>query len=108
MSKDAKDWHNTFNLALYCLAAQYTQQADYFYRYALLKGASSEFISEAIQYLNDFLTVLPNHIQATSIRQLLQSGLTKSYNFQPTPKKTTSPNNKLLINSFSHSASSFE
>ncbi|QKQ72357.1 AAA family ATPase [Nostoc sp. TCL240-02] len=85
--KDAKDWHNTFNLALYCLAAQYTQQADYFYRYALLKGASSEFISEAIQYLNDFLTVLPNHIQATSIRQLLQSGLTKSYNFQPTPQK---------------------
>lgn len=83
--KDAKDWHNTFNLALYCLAAQYTQKADYFYHYALLKGASSESISEAIQDLNDFLTVLPNHLQATFILKLLQSSLTKSCNFQPTP-----------------------
>ncbi|MFN6486674.1 MULTISPECIES: ATP-binding protein [unclassified Nostoc] len=82
--KDAQDWHNTFNLALYYLAAQYTQQADHLYRYALLKGASLESISEAIQHLNDFLTVLPNHVQATFIRQLLQSSLTKSNPQVPT------------------------
>ncbi|MFN6463636.1 MAG: hypothetical protein RMZ41_017725 [Nostoc sp. DedVER02] len=98
--KNAKDWRNTFNLALYCLAAQYTQQADhllaaqyteradYLYRYALSKGASSESIGEAIQNLNDFLTVLPGHLQATSMRHLLQSSLTKSCNFQPTLQKT--------------------
>jgi len=74
--KDANDWSNTFNLALYYLAAQYIQPAEQLYRYALSKGASSESIREAIQNLNDFLTVFPDHVQATSIRQLLQSSLT--------------------------------
>ncbi|MBE9106135.1 ATP-binding protein, partial [Nostoc cf. edaphicum LEGE 07299] len=83
--KNPKDWRNAFNLALYCLAAQYTQQAGHLYRYVLLKGASSESISEAIQDLNDFLTILPDHLQATFIRQLLQSSLTKSYKFSTYP-----------------------
>ncbi|MEA5601536.1 tetratricopeptide repeat protein [Nostoc sp. UHCC 0252] len=74
--KDAKDWSNTFNLALYYLAAQYIQPAERLYRYALSKGASSESIRETIQDLDDFLTVFPDHVQATSIRQLLQSSLT--------------------------------
>ncbi len=74
--KDAKDWSNTFNLALYYLAAQYIQPAERLYCYILSKGASSESIREAIQHLNDFLTVFPEHVQATSIRQLLRSSLT--------------------------------
>ncbi|WP_223265175.1 tetratricopeptide repeat protein [Nostoc sp. 'Peltigera membranacea cyanobiont' 210A] len=74
--KDAKDWSNTFNLALYYLAAQYNQPAEQLYRYALSQGTSSESIREAIQNLNDFLTVFPDHVQATSMRQLLQSSLT--------------------------------
>ncbi|MDZ8067891.1 MAG: ATP-binding protein [Nostoc sp. DedQUE08] len=86
--KDAKDWRNTFNLALYYLAAQYTQQANDLYRYALSKGASSESIGKAIQDLNDFLIVFPDHLQATSIRQLLLFCLTKSCNLQPTLQKT--------------------
>ncbi|MEH2442339.1 ATP-binding protein [Nostoc sp.] len=86
--KNAKDWRNAFNLALYYLAAKYTQQADHFYRYILSNGASSESISEAIQDLNDFLTVLPDHKEATSILHLLQFSLTKSCNFQPTLHKT--------------------
>ncbi|MHC0064486.1 tetratricopeptide repeat protein [Nostoc sp. UIC 10890] len=74
--KDAKDWSNTFNLALYYLAAQYIQPAERLYNYALSKGASSESIREAIQDLNDFLTIFSNHVQAISMRQLLQSSLT--------------------------------
>ncbi|WP_445637231.1 Tetratricopeptide repeat protein [Nostoc sp. DSM 114161] len=74
--KDPKDWRNAFNLALYYLAAQYNQPAEQLYRYVLSQGASSESIREAIQDLNDFLTVFPNHLQATSMRELLQSSLT--------------------------------
>ncbi|MDZ8067888.1 MAG: tetratricopeptide repeat protein [Nostoc sp. DedQUE08] len=74
--KDTKDWRNAFNLALYYLAANYTQPAERLYRYALSKDASSESIRGAIQDLNNFLTVFPNHPQATSMRQLLQSSLT--------------------------------
>ena len=74
--KDAKDWNNAFNLALYYLAAQYNQPAEQLYRYVLSQGASLERIHAAIQDLNDFLTIFPNHVQATSIRQLLQSSLT--------------------------------
>ncbi|MEH2176310.1 tetratricopeptide repeat protein [Nostoc sp.] len=73
--KDAEDWSNTFNLALYYLAAQYIQPAERLYRYALSKGASSESVRKTIQDLDDFLTVFPDHVQATSIRQLLQSSL---------------------------------
>ncbi|MEH1767310.1 tetratricopeptide repeat protein [Nostoc sp.] len=74
--KDAKNWRNAFNLALYYLASHYTQPAEQLYRYAISQNASSESIREAIQNLNDFLTVFPNHVQATSLRQLLQSSLT--------------------------------
>ncbi|MDZ7950200.1 tetratricopeptide repeat protein [Nostoc sp. DedQUE09] len=75
--KDPQNWRNTFNLALYYLAAQYTQPAEQLHRYALSKGASSESICEAIQTLNDFLTVFPDHVQGIFIRQLLQSSLTQ-------------------------------
>ncbi|WP_445630748.1 tetratricopeptide repeat protein [Nostoc sp. DSM 114167] len=74
--KDTKDWFNAFNLALYYLAANYTQPAERLYRYALSKGVSSESIGGAMQDLNNFLTVFPDHLQATSMRQLLQSSLT--------------------------------
>ncbi|MHC5775232.1 tetratricopeptide repeat protein [Nostoc sp.] len=74
--KDAKDSRNAFNLALYYLAAQYNQPAKQLYRYVLSQGASLEPIHEAIQNLNDFLSVFPDRVQATSMRQLLQSSLT--------------------------------
>ena len=74
--KDAKDWSNAFNLALYYLAAQYHQPAERLYLHVLSKGASLERTHAAIQDLNDFLTVFPDHMQATSMRQLLQSSLT--------------------------------
>ena len=74
--KDPQNWNNAFNLALYYLAAQYNQPAERFYHHVLSQGASIERIHTAIQDLNDFLTVFPNHLQATSLRQLLQSSLT--------------------------------
>ena len=78
--KDTKNWRNAFNLALYYLAAQYNQPAEQLYRHTLSQGASLDIriaIQIAIQDLNGFLTVLPNHVQATSMRQLLQSSLTE-------------------------------
>ncbi|MBW4673734.1 MAG: tetratricopeptide repeat protein [Desmonostoc geniculatum HA4340-LM1] len=78
--KDPQNWRNAFNLALYYLAAQYHQPAEQLYRRTLSQGASSDIriaIQIAIQDLNDFLTVFPNHLQATSMRQLLQSSLTE-------------------------------
>ena len=74
--KDPQNWSNAFNLALYYLAAQYTKPAEQLCRYVLSQGASSESIREAIQDLNDFLTVFPNYVQAISLRELLQSSLT--------------------------------
>ncbi|MDF5739944.1 MULTISPECIES: tetratricopeptide repeat protein [unclassified Nostoc] len=74
--KDAKDWSNAFNLALYYLAAQYHQPAERLYLHVLSQGASLERTHAAIQDLNDFLTVFPDHVQATSMRRLLQSSLT--------------------------------
>ncbi|MDF2387359.1 hypothetical protein JMG10_38270 [Nostoc ellipsosporum NOK] len=74
--KDPKNWRNSFNLALYYLAAQYHQPAEQLYRYILSQGASLERIRGAIQDLNDFLTVFPNHVQATTMQKLLQSYLT--------------------------------
>ncbi|MEH2084129.1 MAG: tetratricopeptide repeat protein [Nostoc sp.] len=74
--KDPQNWNNAFNLALYYLAAQYNQPAERSYRHVLSQGASSESIREAIQDLNNFLTVFPDHLQATSMRELLQSFLT--------------------------------
>ncbi|MEH2162756.1 MAG: tetratricopeptide repeat protein [Nostoc sp.] len=75
--KDSKNWRNSFNLALYYLAAQYNQPAEQLYRHTISQGASLERIRIAVQDLNDFLTVFPDHVQATSMRQLLQSSLTE-------------------------------
>ncbi|WP_392481179.1 tetratricopeptide repeat protein [Nostoc sp. C110] len=74
--KDAKNSRNAFNLAIYYLAAHYTQPAEQLYQRTLSQGASLERIRIAIHDLNNFLTIFPNHVQATSMRQLLQSSLT--------------------------------
>ncbi|WP_242040404.1 tetratricopeptide repeat protein [Anabaena subtropica] len=74
--QDAKNWCNTFNLAIYYLAAEYTNPAEELYRYGLSHGASLESKREAIQDLNEFLIIFPNHVQAQAMRQLLKSSLT--------------------------------
>ncbi|MEA5616676.1 tetratricopeptide repeat protein, partial [Cronbergia sp. UHCC 0137] len=73
--KEPKNWNNTFNLAIYNLAAQYHQPATTLYEYALVNGATSDNIHEAIRDLNDFLTIFPDHVEAQSMRLLLQSSV---------------------------------
>jgi tetratricopeptide (TPR) repeat protein len=68
---DPKNWGNTFNLALYSLAAGNIQQAQKLYQYALTRGASLELILVAHRDLKDFLTIFPNHVQAQEMRKLL-------------------------------------
>ncbi|MEH2050530.1 tetratricopeptide repeat protein [Nostoc sp.] len=74
--KDATNSRNAFNLAIYYLAANYTQPAEQLYQRTLSQGASLERIRIAIHDLNNFLTIFPNNLQTKSMRQLLQSSLT--------------------------------
>jgi Flp pilus assembly protein TadD len=67
-----QDWRNTFNLAIYHLAAEETETAESLYQDALSSGASAYRIHEAIGDLDDFLTVFPNHTQARAMRDSLQ------------------------------------
>jgi tetratricopeptide (TPR) repeat protein len=72
---DAKYWRNTFNLALYHLAAGEVEEAERLYRVALAGGASPYLVREAIRDLDDFLGLFPDHPQACAIRDLLQKHL---------------------------------
>ena len=69
--KGSNDWYNTFNLALYSLAAGKTAQAHKLYQY-LANYASSDIIQTAIRDLDDFLIIFPRHMQAIIMRQLLK------------------------------------
>ena len=69
--KGSDDWHNTFNLALYSLAAGKTAQSHKLYQY-LANYASSDIIKTAIRDLDDFLIIFPRHMQAIIMRQLLK------------------------------------
>ncbi|MBE9006604.1 tetratricopeptide repeat protein [Fortiea sp. LEGE XX443] len=74
--KDAYNWQNVFNLAIYYLADEYTKPAEELYHHALFHCPLVELKFEAIQDLNELLTIFPNHVQAQGMRQLLQSSLT--------------------------------
>ena len=71
--KDAKNWRNTFNLAVYYLAAGAIEQSKTLYREALSNDAPLGRIRVALRDLDDFLTVFPDNIQAKSMQRLLQS-----------------------------------
>jgi tetratricopeptide (TPR) repeat protein len=68
-----QQWRNTFNLALYNLAAGEAEEAERLYREALSGGASPYRISEALRDLEDFLCVLPDHSEVQAMRELLQA-----------------------------------
>lgn len=70
------DHQNTFNLAIYHLAADNLDQSKHFYRDALNRGASVERIREAIRDLEDFLRVFPGH----EVAQCFKQGLEKRVN----------------------------
>lgn len=73
--KDAKDWRNTFNLALYYLIGGNVELSQRLYQYALSNHAPLEGIRAAIRYLEDFSSIFPEYIEAQSMRKFLQSSL---------------------------------
>jgi tetratricopeptide (TPR) repeat protein len=71
-TKTPDDHRNTFNLALYYLAADKLEQSKHFYRDALNRAAPPVRIREAIRDLGDFLTVFPGHQAAQTFKQALE------------------------------------
>ena len=78
--KDPENWNNTFNLALYYLAAGEDEQAKSFYRDALRRAAPPSRIRAALQDLENFLTIFPDHRLARAAHQVLQKELQKRPN----------------------------
>jgi hypothetical protein len=75
LKKRQQDWQNTFNLAVCHLAAGQTAVArKLYYEGASAPGSSTQ---EAIDDLEDFLTVRPGDEQATAMRDFLQQLLDK-------------------------------
>ncbi|MDJ0533290.1 MAG: tetratricopeptide repeat protein [Xenococcaceae cyanobacterium MO_207.B15] len=72
--KNQKNWPNTFNLALYHLAAGEEERAEILYREAQLADEPKELIQIAIKDLNQFLILFPKHTKAKSIKELLKAG----------------------------------
>ncbi len=75
--KDPEHWSNTFNLARYYLAAGEDEQAKSFYRDALRRAAPPSRIRAALQDLENFLTIFPDHRLARAAHQVLQKELQK-------------------------------
>jgi tetratricopeptide (TPR) repeat protein len=66
------DHQNTFNLALYYLAADNIEQSKQVYRDALNRAVPAARIRDAIRDLEDFLIVFPGHQAAQSFKQGLE------------------------------------
>ena len=73
--KDAKDWRNTLDLALYYLIGGNVELSRRLYQYALSSHAPLERIRVAIRDLEDFSSIFPEYIEAQSMRKFLQSSL---------------------------------
>jgi len=73
--KNPEDWQNTFNLAIYHLAAGHIEEAEGLYRKALTHPIPAGLLREVINDLDDFLHFFPDHPQAKVIRDLLQQRL---------------------------------
>ncbi|MGI2905808.1 tetratricopeptide repeat protein [Tolypothrix sp. VBCCA 56010] len=73
--KDAKNWRNTLNLALYYLIGGNVELSQRLYQYAVSSHAPLERIREAIRDLEDFSSIFPEYIEAQSMRKFLQSSL---------------------------------
>ncbi len=74
--KDAKDWRNTLNLALYYLIGGNVELSQRLYQYAVSNHAPLERMRPAIRDLQEFSSIFPEYIEAQSMRKFLQSSLT--------------------------------
>ena len=73
--ENSKDFQSAFKLALYHLAAGKVEQAESIYRQAQSDNIAKGHIRVAIRDLDSFLTIFSNHLQAQSMRELLQQAL---------------------------------
>jgi hypothetical protein len=64
--KDPIDYQNTFNLALYNLAAAHPEESDRLYTSSLT--APIERLQMAIDDLDNFLHLFPDHTQAQQVK----------------------------------------
>jgi tetratricopeptide (TPR) repeat protein len=71
--KDPIDYRNTFNLALYHLAAAHPEESDRLYTSNLT--APIEWLQMAIDDLDNFLHLFPDHAQAQQVKQRLQGAI---------------------------------
>jgi tetratricopeptide (TPR) repeat protein len=71
----AYDWRNTVNLAIYYLASGDLDRSEKLYREVLDLGIPNYILREAIHDLENFLLLFPDHSQAQSMLELLQSHL---------------------------------
>jgi len=69
------DWRNGFNLAIYHLAAGDFVAATKLYHEGLAGGASQGNLHEAIQDLDQFLGVFPNHAEGLALKAELEGAL---------------------------------
>lgn len=70
---DPRDWTNTFNLALYHLAAEESHVGMALYKRGLSDGAPLSSIREAVLDLDEFLALFPEHQQVKAMREMLQA-----------------------------------
>ena len=66
-----QDWSSAVSLALYSLVAGETGSAKQLYEKVLSVQAPPHIINEAINDLDDFLALVPDHAQARHFRDLL-------------------------------------
>ena len=73
--ENPQDWDNTFNLALYSLAAGACEEAEHLYQEALSRGAPTHSLFEAMRNLDALRTVVPDQLHTQSIRERLQAAI---------------------------------
>ena len=69
------DWENGFNLAIYHLASGDFVAATKLYHEGLAGGASQGILRDAIQDLDQFLGVFPNHAEGLALKAELEGAL---------------------------------
>lgn len=73
--KDPHDWRNTLNLMLYHLVAGDNTLAERLLQEAFAGNAPVPRLKDAIQDLEELLTVLPDYVQAHSFLQRIEAHL---------------------------------
>lgn len=69
------EWRNFFNLAIYHLAIGHEAEAEHMYQSGATMDVPEDRLRAAIEDLNDFLRLFPEHTQAQALRALLQQRL---------------------------------